>query len=111
MLQIIQAVNCHLKIKFIFNPTLLLKREKCRGYVESEMTNSIARDNLFDSVNVPRARIHNASIRWMPMTRSHDPFPRRHSSHETLDAYVNGRRVVTILPADNCVTRTISERK
>lgn len=22
--------------------------------------------------------------RWMPVTRSHDPFPRRHSSHETI---------------------------
>lgn len=38
------------------------------------------------------------------MTSSHDPFPRRHSSHETLDAYMNGRRVVTILPADSCAT-------
>jgi len=47
----------------------------------------------------------------MPVTRSHDPFPRRHSSHETLDAYVNGRRVVTILPADSLATRALSERK
>jgi len=47
----------------------------------------------------------------MPVTRSHDPFPRRHSSHETLDAHVNGRRVVTILPADSPATRALSEGK
>lgn len=39
--------------------------------------------------------------RWLPMTRSHDPFPRRHSSHEILDVWANERRVVMILPPDS----------
>ena len=43
--------------------------------------------------------------RWLPMTRSHDPFPQRHSSHEILDVWATVRHVVTILPADSCLTQ------
>ena len=71
-------------------------------------SNASQSNDSFVSVNVPRARIRDASIHmcvcipgWMPVTRSHDPFPRRHSSHETIYEYVNGRRVVTILPANS----------